>query len=372
MNKDRIWHLVSKQLAGEVTEEEIHELEGLLRSDPDMHYALQNITDIWKLQPAAVSESDESFDRHVLRMKQAGLGFGQPIPEPVEASYPFPEKKKHKKWLIAASITGCLLLATFLWFNNQHQPTSSTPLAANKTPEVNEISTHNGSKTKVVLPDGSKVWLNSGSHLTYNKNFGTDHREVLLSGEAYFDVVKDTEHPFVIHTKKIDIRVLGTAFNVKSYPGDKQTETSLVRGKVEIRIHNRPDEKIVLNPNEKLVVLNNENQLKESETKPAGIVSADPIVSLSRITTRPSDNVVVETAWVDNKLVFNNETFREVATKMERWYNVEFEFKDTANIHARFTGIFENETIGQALAALRITGDFNYAIKANKVIITDK
>src|SRR5581483_7817313 len=96
-----------------------------------------------------------------------------------------------------------------------------------------EIVTHNGYRQKITLPDGSIVWLNASSKLTYDNNFGNSIREVTLSGEAFFDVVsrtqlvmgKEQKIPFVIHTPQIDVRVLGTAINVKSYPGDRQTET---------------------------------------------------------------------------------------------------------------------------------------------------
>ena len=92
--------------------------------------------------------------------------------------------------------------------------------------------------------------------MTYDKNFGKNIREVNLTGEAFFDVTKDSSHPFIIHTNVIDIKVLGTEFNVRSYPNDANTETSLIRGKVEVTVKNRANEKIYLEPNEKLVVAN--------------------------------------------------------------------------------------------------------------------
>ena len=85
----------------------------------------------------------------------------------------------------------------------------------------NEVSTQPGSKSKIQLPDGSTVWLNAGSKLTYTKDFGKEIREVTLIGEAFFDVTKMKEKPFIIHTSSINIKVLGTAFNVKAYPEDK-------------------------------------------------------------------------------------------------------------------------------------------------------
>src|SRR5437588_18774 len=100
------------------------------------------------------------------------------------------------------------------------------PIALNQGPSLktgNEFFTQNGSRTNLVLPDGTRVWLNAGSRITYDKNYGITLREVGLTGEAFFDVAHNSGKPFVIHTARIDIKVLGTRFNVKSYPLDKTT-----------------------------------------------------------------------------------------------------------------------------------------------------
>ncbi len=133
--------------------------------------------------------------------------------------------------------------------------------------QVNEISTRPGSKSKVELPDGSVVWLNAGSTLTYDKDFGKENRAVTLIGEGFFDVTKNKEKPFIISTESISIKVLGTVFNVKAYKEDKQTETSLIHGSIEVTIKNRPNDKIILSPSEKLIVENSilKNVQKENE-----------------------------------------------------------------------------------------------------------
>src|SRR4029078_631833 len=100
----------------------------------------------------------------------------------------------------------------------------------------NTVSTKRGSKSKVQLPDGTQVWLNADSRIAYNEKFQGNLREVTLEGEAYFDVVRDEKRPFVIHTAAIDIKVLGTAFNVRSYANEKNTETSLIRGSIEVTL----------------------------------------------------------------------------------------------------------------------------------------
>ena len=118
-----------------------------------------------------------------------------------------------------------------------------------------------GSRTHLTLPDGTMVWLNAGSRLSYGKNYNTATREVNLTGEAFFDVAHNTQKPFLIHTARIDVQVLGTSFNVKSYPTDRTTEATLIRGSIEVSIKDRPSEKIILRPDEKLVVANDDELL---------------------------------------------------------------------------------------------------------------
>lgn len=378
MSKDRTWFLVGKKLAGEASAEELNELEGLLRSDPDMHYALQNITDLWNLPIPANNGVDDAFNRHINRLKEAGVQWDQPEDTGFQPDNTLAQRRSRKSLFIISMAAAALIVAGIYWYNSITKTTSNRPFIAGQAGKKNEVSTRNGSKTTITLPDGSKVWLNAGSVLTYNKDFGGQIREVTLSGEAFFEVVSlpqtspagragNDKIPFVIHTQHLDVRVLGTAFNVKSYPGDKQTETSLVHGKVEVEIHNRPDEKIVLHPNEKLIVKNEDTTARVSGKSAAS--DKEPFVSLSRLTYTERDSIVVETAWVHNKLVFNNESFPEMAEKMERWYNVKIEFRDLKIQGERFSGTFENETIQQALDYISISTPFHYTIQGNKIII---
>jgi transmembrane sensor len=110
--------------------------------------------------------------------------------------------------------------------------------------------------SKMILADGSSVTLNADSRLKYPASFDGPTREVYLTGEAFFDIQKDPDHPFIIHTDKMIIRVLGTSFNVKSYPGDASMETTLLQGSVEVTFPDRPADKIILRPSDKLVIRN--------------------------------------------------------------------------------------------------------------------
>ena len=191
-----------------------------------------------------------------------------------------------------------------------------------------------------------------------------------LSGEAYFDVVRNPEKPFIIHTSKIDIKVIGTEFNVKSYPGDKTTEATLIRGIIEVIVRNRPSETIILKPNKKIVVLNEIDSIKENTTVKGKKINKNPAVAIRDITYIPEHRAVLETSWIENKLIFRGETFKDLAIRMERWYGVRITFDDKVLEQKRFHGIFEKESIRNALDALKITEPFNYTIQDNDVVIS--
>jgi ferric-dicitrate binding protein FerR (iron transport regulator) len=362
MSHERFWELIAKKLSGEATTDELNELELLMRNNPEWQYAMQNMQDIWNLQPKEAYNSDIAFEIHLQKMKTAGIemdNFSEAEPEEIES----PRTGFTKKIWIALSTAASLIIAVALIFN-RHRHNSDKNLASSAASNLSEVSTKIGSKSKLVLPDGTTVWLNAGSKLTYDKDYDVELREVSLSGEAFFDVVKSAGKPFIIHTERIDIRVLGTSFNVKSYPGEQTTETSLIKGKVEISIHNRPSEKIILQPNEKLIVNNQDTLHKQNNSG-----KTTPLVAVENVTRLDDDSTIVETSWVDNKLVFSDTDFEEIARQMQRWYGVSIELKNEPLKKMRFSGTFTHETITQALDAMKITTAFHYKIIDNSSIV---
>jgi transmembrane sensor len=362
MQKDRLWYLVSKKLAQEATAQELAELEELLRQHPEMHYAIQHIQDLWKLAPQEAPEAGEAFRKHRERMQNKGISLSPQtaaVPEqPRQSKYRLIKRYALAGLAIAATVTAAIIFIDL---------TPAETKQPQQSQNFNEISTRNGSRTRISLPDGSTVWLNAGSKLVYDKNFDSKLREVSLTGEGYFDVVKNPDKPFIIHAGKVDIKVLGTVFNVKSYPGERSTEASLIHGSIEVVIKDRPQEKIILKPNEKIIVSNQPVQETTGTLRPAAV--NEPIVAISHLSYEPNDSTIIETSWVENRLIFQNEPFRDLAVKMERWFGVTIQFENEEVQQLRFRGSFTHETIHQALAALKITGGFNYKIDDNKVIV---
>ena len=366
MSQERFWILLTRKIAGESSQQDLIELEKLIQEHPEWQYALQNLEDLWHCKPPVdLSEEEDAYLIHLHRLQERNIPFGNNDAASESDIFEMSGRssKKRLAWIVSAvAIAASLAVILFLY------PFSTrTPGKHAKANSVNEVSTRLGSKTRIVLPDGSVVWLNAGSKLSYDKNYGQEDRQVVLTGEGFFDVMKDPSRPFLVHTSNVEVRVLGTLFNVKAYPDDKTTETSLIRGSLQVSIKSRPLDKIILSSNEKLVVENRADTVIHA----AGVDKGSPLMTLNQIKRNSLDNTINETQWIENKLVFDNEPFEEIALKMERWFAVEIEITDTLLMQKRLTGKFERESVEQALEGLAYasTTAFVFERKGNKIII---
>jgi len=245
---------------------------------------------------------------------------------------------------------------------------STNQVAANKLSQnVFSFKTANGEKKTIILSDSTKISLNVASELRVDKGFGKENRNVYLTGEALFDVTHNESLPFVVHTDKYKVKDLGTVFDVKVYPGDKQSETSLIRGKVEIQFANST-RKIFLSPNQKAVVNNRDNSTANEKQTSVHLLNTQ--VALVPLSYDQKDSAVIETAWTQNKLEIVNENFYELKEKLERWFNVKISIKDEAVGKYPFTATFEKENIQEVLQALQYAYHFNYKIENNEINIS--
>lgn len=259
------------------------------------------------------------------------------------------------------------LVAGWFWFNNK-----PAVVIDNKT-EQDPIVANNGSRTRSLLPDGTLVWLNAGSKLHYENDFNGRTREVRLEGEAFFDVAKQPHRPFIVHTSGIDIRVLGTAFNVKSYPEDKTVETTLYRGLVQVsRQEDITKKSIQLRPNEKLILpkqaAKEEEKLSDEKTDWTNQLPAS--FTITHIDSTKKESERIETAWLYSRLEFRGDSFEELAPKLERWYNVTIVFADEKVKQLNVTGSFEKETVEQAFVALKEAFPINYKINNREILVS--
>ena len=256
------------------------------------------------------------------------------------------------------------------------KPDFSVPLANSRDNETKyfRIEVPNGSKSTISLPDSSKVILNSGSSLEYPDHFGETDRTVLLHGEAYFDVTRNKRKPFYVKTEEVTIKVLGTQFNVKSYPGENIVETILVSGSVEILpnvkvfdTRNQAYKRILLKPNEKAIFKHDSvvtSRVEEGLKKPLDNHFLKATIAFQEAGTTEKD-----IAWKNNVLIMNNEPFNEIIKKLERWYNVRITLEDEALGNIRFSARFSGESIAEVMHALSYTQPFQYEINKNQVTI---
>ena len=379
MKEEKYWILLSKKIAGEATGDELEELQQLISDNPEWKTTMENLRELWSSKPVIVDTDkkqkiEDAYLVHINRLKEKGADFKENTElavHDVEINLTAVKKPFYKSWITYAAAAVFIVAVIFLY--PLIADTGKTNEVASPIRPFNEITINPGSRTKVQLPDGSQVWVNSGSHLTYEGNFKGNTREVQLDGEAYFDVAKDASRPFIVHTSGIDIKVLGTAFNVKAYKTEPTIEATLIHGSIEVINKSQPGSaKIMLKPHEKLVY--NKYVIKDIKDYKADI---QPVADSFSIIIKPlgkniADNDIVETAWVYNKLIFEDERFADLALKMERWYNVKISIEYEKLKNYRISGSFVNETAEEALKALQLLVPFSYSIKNNEVRIIKK
>jgi transmembrane sensor len=376
---NRIWVLMSRYLAGETSAEEGKELQDLLEQSPRRQYLFDILHSYFIDLPGTATSSTDDLDERFHKLlvnstshpgpgsrRNAAPSVSQtprPTPHPRRVLYLTPGK-----WLAATAIAASLILGWAIY--RLASPAATTPLAA-RNARSEEILARAGTRTKLLLPDGTQVWLNSNSRLKYTGDFNSKNREVGLEGEAYFDVAKQMSLPFIVHTGTIDIKVLGTSFAVKSYPQDETIEATLLKGVIEVSRKDVPGTpRVILKPNEKLVFSKHFTALNlagATTVTPGAHPSPAPDMAVGTIRHDIPDSDKVETAWMYNRLVFDGDNFKELTDKMERWYNVRITIRDTSLNNYHFGGIFENETLEQAFKELQLTREFIYKRNGNDI-----
>lgn len=276
---------------------------------------------------------------------------------PQEAKVIIINRKRHYWRYAAAACLAFFLFATWKWW----------PTGSSKEPKIvyqQQLVTQKGSRSQIVLPDGSKAWLNAGSTLDYPVKFNGKTRDVQLKGEAYFEVVKNSEKPFYVHTNSFDIKVLGTGFNVRAYPDEDSAVTSLVHGSVEVIVGKKEKRTILLHPNEKITLPVNsgiDEAAKEINDKAILKTLPEKMIVVE-------DTVQLETAWINNKLAFDKTSLGNIALVLEKWFGADIRFKDENKKNLNFHGVYDGESLDEILYTLEATGTFRYKKDNNGVI----
>lgn len=350
---DRIVILLTRRVAGELTPTEAEELRLALEQDPklnDLVAAIEGLT---------VKEDRILLERGLRQWKQraAGLPVINTAPPP-QLPISIPRRAKFR-WSAAAAV---VLLATSVYFLKKtpiHQP----------APVIwHEMAAKYGTRNYIDLPDGSRMWLNAGSKVRYADGFSNGKRELTLIGEAYFDIRHEPEIPFLIHVGNMAVNVLGTTLNIKAYPGDSIIETTLIQGKAEIEVPGKNSSPIMLQPGEKITIPTGPTPPNPS-TSPSPNTNTASTYQRRNVVADPTYKTIIETSWVEDKLVFRKEPFRQVATQLERWYNIRIRFENNKYQNEELTGYFKDQPIKNVMDALQLSLGFHYEIAGDSISI---
>lgn len=209
-----------------------------------------------------------------------------------------------------------------------------------------------GQKSQIVLADGTKVWLNSDTKIKYPGHFSKHQRDIYLDGEAFFEVSKNEQQPFVVHTSGLNVKVLGTKFNVKAYADEDQIEASLFEGKINLLMSDLSDEML------------------EKEVKPGQSFvysKTDHKLMLNRF---PQDEI---NGWKKNQLIFKDDTFGNLVRKIERWYDVEVVYDEQQFEDRRLTvELYEGERLERLMEIISLALMVNHQYENGKIILTPK
>ncbi len=369
ISEEQFYDLLSSRLSGDASSEQLALLQEQLILNPEWQFLNDQMLEKSTSVFMGEDETEQAYAAHYTKMQlqdKLGPGSNNICKEAeFEMAKQEPKTPVLKKFLYAsltaACIAGIMLLAQFFLTG---KGLSSTVGA------VNEVATKRGSRSNIKLPDGTMVWLNADSKLTYGEQFIGATREVSLVGEAYFDVAHDPLRPFVIHIGRSSIRVLGTAFNVRNYPQDNTWETTLMRGKVEVELYERPGEKIILKPMEKLVIAKSVTGKALGNTKDT-LHQQQPAktVILEQINYSLTDSAIAETSWINEQLIFINRPLGKIAEELERQFACIIVFKTPAVKNYRYSGNFHKAPLAKIFQILQLTKKINYVISGNTVTI---
>ncbi len=313
--------LFEKYLRGESTAEETEALIDLIGSEDKFKEMLE--VELMNADPTI----DETIKKRI---------FGKIRLETTrEKSYLSVNWRKAMQWA-AIFLLPVLSAFTIYYFTQRPQ--------RNLQPTV--ITAQKGEKAEVVLPDGSNVWINSGSTLTYDRHFNGKERSVYLQGEAYFEVTENKKRPFIVHTKHITVQALGTSFNVRSYETDSLASAVLLEGKVKVSASGH---ETILSVNERATFD------KRKQT-----LLADRVEALNFI------------EWKNGNIYFSNQTYDEIARALSRIYNVEIQFASEQLRPMRFSGTLGSSGIKNALDILSMTSPMYYEMKDTTIILHHK
>ena len=329
-------NLIAKKLSGQISREEETWLREWLASSAENQQVFRQLEEAWRgaTSEPSVRNQEQTFAKIATRI---GLDQGKPVPQ----LRTHPRSRRRYEWHVAATLlllVGATLL--FTWYNNLR---TERPLRENATATRITKSNPRGQKSLITLPDGSQVKLNAASLLEYSPNFDSS-RHVTLVGEAFFEVVRDTLRPFIVTVGEVQVRVLGTSFNVQAFPSEESTTVAVASGAV--LVQKSREQTSQLQAREMVRVNHPTGTLEKSDFDPAETL-----------------------AWKDGILRFRQASFAQIVQQLERWYGVDFVVRRRQPITEGFTGRYDNPSLEVVLEGMSFSSDFTFTIEDKQVII---
>jgi transmembrane sensor len=325
MKKENREELIEKYLRGALTGEELHLFRKWIEASPENWSLLKERAGNWIMREGEDAGTDQSW-----RELREHIG-------PVKTG----TDRNRRLVYVIARVAAILLIGLILG-----QFTGSWFKRSADSNAFYTVHTDSGEKTRVTLADGSIVWLNSESELRIHSTGFAGKRVVELQGEAYFEVRKNPEVPFIVKTADYNVEVLGTEFNVMCYSNFKRTETTLVNGLVRIE---KDDQCVMLKPGQSVAYENQRFMMKET-------------------------SVMQAIAWKDDQFYFDAIPLNELVMRLERWYDVTITIADESLESRLYSGVFRNEeTIWQVLEVIEKTSPVQYEKKGfREIVIMEK
>lgn len=336
MTKKTFAALLSKEISGNISEKEREDLRQTLTEDRRMKEIYDEIhTFMQEKEPQNNMKIDAKLDE--VWDKIAGMS---------EVHYRTSSPRKHIPVWGRIAVTVAILIGLSWLAYYSYLPQEDL---------YSQVMESGDENLYAVLDDGTQIWLNKHSRITYNERFGEKHRKIRLTGEAFFDVAHRPEVPLTVTVRDIDVMVKGTAFNVDAASPD--IEVALIRGLVAVKNNRMKNTKeILLQPNQKIVV------------RDGHILSGDSSYVVCDI-VQENDTIIPETQWLKGSLVFRKQRFSDLARLMEERYRVTIRIENTVLAEQRFTGSIKSETLQQMLDALKQSYPFTYKIDGKEVTI---
>ncbi len=317
------------------TNQELTELKKWL-SDPSGQSGVENwLAEHWATSPEMGSNTlIETVFRQIREYQQANL---QKSGSPITRILKFYQK-------VAAFLLIPLIGIGILYSVSQYQQSAG---------QFTETIAPRGQKSQIVLSDGTKVWLNSDTKIKYPGNFSKNQRDVYLNGEAFFEVAKNAHQPFVVHTSGVNVKVLGTKFDVKAYGDEDQIETSLFEGKIDL-----------------ILDKSGSNDVTEKEVIPGQSFVYSKASHELAATRFPQDEI---NGWKKNQLIFKDDTFSNLVRKVERWYDVKMVYDEKQFNDRRLTvELYEGERLERLMEIIGLALSVDYKYEKGTIILTPK